>query len=128
MRLMRRTPPPMFGDPGYHADQAGQALTWLRECPHRWLLASDRWLTPCCDTAQAVYAGHDRDRTLFLVDARVVAGRCAAQPAHRLFRFQWERPYGWPARPEGGVQPPSVAIPGPNGFQPTASSPRPWKI
>lgn len=39
------------------------------------------------------YAGHDRERNLFLVDARMDPGRCAAQPIRRLYRFRWERPY-----------------------------------
>ena len=75
------------------ADQVGRTLTWLRERPDRWLLASDRWLAQCFDMARAVYAGHDRDRDLFLVDARMDAGRCAAQPIQRLYRFGWERFY-----------------------------------
>jgi 4-amino-4-deoxy-L-arabinose transferase-like glycosyltransferase len=74
-------------------DQVGQALTWLREAPGRWLLASDRWLAPCFDMERAVSAGHDRGRSLFLVDVHMDPGRCASQPIRRLYRFRWEQPY-----------------------------------
>jgi hypothetical protein len=74
-------------------DQVGQALTWLREAPDRWLLASDRWLTQCFDMERAVSAGHDRGRNLFLVDVRMDPGRCASQPIRRLYRFRWKQPY-----------------------------------
>jgi 4-amino-4-deoxy-L-arabinose transferase-like glycosyltransferase len=101
--LFAQNPLVHFGYRG-GSDQTGQALTWLRERPDRWLLASDRWLAPCFDMAQAVHVGHDRGRTLFLVDGHMEAARCAAQPIHRLYRFKWERPYGSPAPSEGGVR------------------------
>jgi hypothetical protein len=109
--LFAQNPLVHFGYRG-GADQTGQALTWLRERPDRWLLASDRWLTPCFDMTQAVYAGHDRGRDLFLVDARMGTGRCPAQPIQRLYRFRWERPYG-ALLPEGRVRsghPPIVML------------------
>jgi 4-amino-4-deoxy-L-arabinose transferase-like glycosyltransferase len=91
--LFAQNPLVHFGYRG-GAAQTGEALTWLRGRPGRWLLASDRWLAPCFDMTQAVFSGHDRDRNLFLVDARMDAGRCQAQPIRRLYRFRWERPYG----------------------------------
>ena len=101
--LFAQNPLVHFGYRG-GSDQTGQALTWLRERPDRWLLASDRWLAPCFDMAHAVHVGEDGHRTLFLVNGHMDAARCAAEPIHRLYRFQWERPYGWPARPERGVR------------------------
>jgi 4-amino-4-deoxy-L-arabinose transferase-like glycosyltransferase len=76
------------------ADQVGQALTWLRAAPQRWLLASDRWLAACFDMQRALYAGEDRERRLFLVDAGMDRVTCPAQPSQPLYRFRWERPYG----------------------------------
>jgi 4-amino-4-deoxy-L-arabinose transferase-like glycosyltransferase len=74
-------------------DQVGQALTWVRGAPGRWLLASDRWLGPCFDMSRAVSLGDDRERNLFLVDASMDLGRCAAEPVRRLYRFRWARSY-----------------------------------
>jgi 4-amino-4-deoxy-L-arabinose transferase-like glycosyltransferase len=81
---------------GYHGgpDQVGQGLAWLRAAPNRWLLASDRWLRDCFDMQQAIHAGEDRGRHLFLVEARMDPGRCPSPPLRRLYRFRWERPYG----------------------------------
>jgi 4-amino-4-deoxy-L-arabinose transferase-like glycosyltransferase len=79
---------------GYRSsDQIGQAQTWLRGGPGRWLLASDRWLASCFDMSRAVYAGHDRDRNLFLVDASMDPGRCPAEPIRHFYRFRWTRSY-----------------------------------
>jgi 4-amino-4-deoxy-L-arabinose transferase-like glycosyltransferase len=75
-------------------DQVGQALAWLRAAPNRWLLASDRWLRDCFEMQQAIHAGEDRGRHLFLVEARMDPGRCPSPPLRRLYRFRWERPYG----------------------------------
>jgi 4-amino-4-deoxy-L-arabinose transferase-like glycosyltransferase len=91
--LFARNPIVHFGYRG-GPDQVGQALTWLRAGPDRWLLAGDRWLADCFDMQRAIYAGTDRERNLFLVDARMDRGRCPARPVQRLFRFRWERPYG----------------------------------
>jgi 4-amino-4-deoxy-L-arabinose transferase-like glycosyltransferase len=74
-------------------DQIGQALTWLRAASDRWLLAGDRWLAACFDMRQAVPAGSDRERNLFLVNASMDPGRCPSQPSTRLYRFRWQRPY-----------------------------------
>jgi 4-amino-4-deoxy-L-arabinose transferase-like glycosyltransferase len=80
---------------GYRAgeDQVGQALTWLRAAPDRWLVAGDRWLAPCFDMRQAISVGSDRERNLFLVNASMDSGRCPSQPVSRLYRFRWQRPY-----------------------------------
>jgi 4-amino-4-deoxy-L-arabinose transferase-like glycosyltransferase len=91
--LFARNPIVHFGYRG-GPDQVGQALTWLRGGPDRWLLAADRWLADCFDMRQAIYAANDRDRNLYLVDARMDPGRCAQAPVRSLYRFRWERPYG----------------------------------
>ena len=89
--LFAQNPIVHFGYRG--SSQVGQALTWLRESPDRWLIASDRWLAPCFDMSRALYAGHDRDRNLFLVDASMDLGRCPGEPIRRFYRFQWTRSY-----------------------------------
>lgn len=75
-------------------EEVGQALTWLREAPGRWLLGNDRWLAPCFDMERALYAGDDRERKLFLVDAGMDLGRCPSEPIREMYRFEWTRPYG----------------------------------
>jgi 4-amino-4-deoxy-L-arabinose transferase-like glycosyltransferase len=90
--LFARNPIVHFGYRG-GPDQVGQALTWLRAGPDRWLLAADRWLADCFDMQRAVYVGGDRDRNLFLVEARMDSGRCSPQPVSHLYRFRWARPY-----------------------------------
>ncbi|HEY7141655.1 MAG TPA: glycosyltransferase family 39 protein [Methylomirabilota bacterium] len=74
-------------------DEMGEALTWLRGAPGRWLLSGDRWLAQCFDMERALYLGRDRERKLFLVDAGMDRGRCASQPIRRLYRFRWARSY-----------------------------------
>jgi 4-amino-4-deoxy-L-arabinose transferase-like glycosyltransferase len=91
--LFARNPIVHFGYRG-DPDQVSQALTWLREAPNRWLLGGSRWLRECFDMQRAVYAGEDRERRLFLVEAGMDAGRCRPEPARRLYRFRWDRPYG----------------------------------
>ena len=102
--LFARNPIVHFGYRG-GPDQVARALTWLRERPDRWLLASDRWLIECFDMTRAVHAGNDRDRNLFLVNAGMDTGRCAPQPVQPLYRFRWEQPYGdlAPPRTRGPV-------------------------
>jgi 4-amino-4-deoxy-L-arabinose transferase-like glycosyltransferase len=75
-------------------EQVRQAQAWLRAAPDRWLLAGDRWLRDCFDMRQAIHAGEDRGRRLFLVESRMDSGRCPSEPSRRLYRFRWERPYG----------------------------------
>jgi 4-amino-4-deoxy-L-arabinose transferase-like glycosyltransferase len=89
--LFAENPIVHFGYRG--SDQVGQAVTWLRQGPDRWLIASDRWLAPCFDMSRAVHVGEDRDRNLFLVDASMDPGRCPATPIRRLYRFRWARSY-----------------------------------
>jgi 4-amino-4-deoxy-L-arabinose transferase-like glycosyltransferase len=89
--LFAQNPIVHFGYRG--SDQVGQALTWLRGGRDRWLIASDRWLARCFDMSRAVYAGEDRDRNLFLVDASMDPGKCPAEPVRRFYRFRWTRSY-----------------------------------
>ncbi len=91
--LFAQNPIVHFGYRG-DADQVGQALTWLRAAPERWLLGGDRWLRDCFDMERAVYVGEDRERRLYLVEAGMDAGRCRPVPPRRLYRFRWEHPYG----------------------------------
>jgi 4-amino-4-deoxy-L-arabinose transferase-like glycosyltransferase len=91
--LFARNPLVHFGYRG-GPDQVPQALTWLRGGPDRWLLAGDRWLHDCFDMGQAIPVGEDRERRLYLVEARMDAGRCPRVPVRRVYRFRWERPYG----------------------------------
>ncbi len=90
--LFAQNPIVHFGYRG-GGDQVGQALTWLRAAPDRWLLSGDRWLRDCFDMQQAIHAGEDRERQLFLVAARMDPGRCPSEPIRRLYRFRWNRPY-----------------------------------
>jgi hypothetical protein len=89
--LFAQNPIVHFGYRG--TDQVGQALTWLRGGPDRWLIASDRWLASCFDMSRAVHVGEDRDRNLFLVDASMDPGRCPPAPIRRFYRFRWMRSY-----------------------------------
>jgi 4-amino-4-deoxy-L-arabinose transferase-like glycosyltransferase len=91
--LFARNPIVHFGYRG-GPDQVGQALTWLRAGPDRWLLAADRWLAECFDMGRAIHVGRDRERELFLVDAGMDPGRCPPRPVRRIYRFRWDRPYG----------------------------------
>jgi 4-amino-4-deoxy-L-arabinose transferase-like glycosyltransferase len=81
---------------GYRAgpEQAEHARAWLRGGPDRWLLAGDRWLRDCFDMGQAIHVAEDRERQLFLVEARMDTGRCPATPPRHVYRFRWERPFG----------------------------------
>ena len=90
--LFAQNPIVHFGYRG-GGDQVGQALTWLRAAPDRWLLSGDRWLRDCFDMQQAIHAGEDRERQLFLVEVRMDPGRCPSEPIRRLYRFRWNRPY-----------------------------------
>jgi hypothetical protein len=89
--LFARNPIVHFGYRG--PDQLGQALTWLQGGADRWLIAGDRWLAPCFDMERAVYAGNDRERKLYLVDASMEGGRCPAAPIRRAYRFRWAHAY-----------------------------------
>jgi hypothetical protein len=40
--------------------------------------------------SRALSMGSDRERTLFLVNAGMESGRCAAQPMEPVYRFRWK--------------------------------------